>query len=85
MPKMLAPGFRTRRSSSFIRFGALATLLVFAFWSFSSRAPTPQLLPLHKSQQQPSDSSDSIHPPPKKAVQQPVRERQQMPLKYATC
>jgi hypothetical protein len=77
MPKMLAPGFRTRRTSSFIRFGALATLLVFAFWSFSNRAPTPQLLPLHKSQQQPADSSDSIPlPPPKKPAQQNLAKDQ---------
>ena len=82
MPSMLAPGFRTRRTSSFIRFGALATLIIFAFWTFSNRAPTPHLPPLHKSQQQPTDNSNPISPPspPKEAVEQPVRGREARPL-----
>jgi hypothetical protein len=68
MPKMLAPGFRTRRSSSFIRFGALAALVLFAFWTFSNRAPAPSLLPIQKSQPA-ADGADSF---PAKAAGQPV-------------
>lgn len=69
MPKMLAPGFRTRRSSSFIRFGALAALVLFAFWSFSNRSPAPSLLPIQKSQPAAADGADSF---PAKAAEQPV-------------
>ncbi|KAL9565172.1 hypothetical protein ACKAV7_010692 [Fusarium commune] len=68
MPKMLAPGFRTRRSSSFIRFGALAALVLFAFWSFSNRSPAPSLLPIQKSQPAAADGADSF---PAKAAEQP--------------
>ncbi|WKT49297.1 hypothetical protein QSH57_014227 [Fusarium oxysporum f. sp. vasinfectum] len=72
MPKMLAPGFRTRRSSSFIRFGALAALVLFAFWSFSNRSPAPSLLPIQKSQPAAADGADSF---PAKAAEQPFSNK----------
>jgi hypothetical protein len=71
MPKMLAPGFRTRRSSSFIRFGAFAALVLFGLWTFTNRVPSPPVLPLERSEQPAADSSEPIPPP--KAAQQPVR------------
>ncbi|EWZ31661.1 hypothetical protein FOCG_14498 [Fusarium oxysporum f. sp. radicis-lycopersici 26381] len=72
MPKMLAPGFRTRRSSSFIRFGALAALVLFAFWSFSNRSPAPSLLPIQKSQPAAADGAGSF---PAKAAEQPFSNK----------
>ncbi|KAF5003824.1 hypothetical protein FDECE_9644 [Fusarium decemcellulare] len=36
---MLAPGFRSRRSSPLLRFALLAGLFFFAYWSLSSRSP----------------------------------------------
>lgn len=71
MPKMLAPGFRTRRSSSFIRFGAFAALVLFGLWTFTNRVTSPSILPLEKSERPAADNSQPIPPP--KAAQQPVR------------
>ncbi|KAH7249514.1 hypothetical protein MRS44_007197 [Fusarium solani] len=40
MVKMLAPGFRSRRATPFIRFAVVAGLFLFAFWTLSSRKPS---------------------------------------------
>lgn len=40
MVKMLAPGFRSRRATPFIRFAVVAGLFLFAFWTLSSRTPS---------------------------------------------
>ncbi|KAF5018871.1 hypothetical protein F66182_9132, partial [Fusarium sp. NRRL 66182] len=45
---MLAPGFRSRRFASFVRFGALVALILFGLWTYSNRAPAP-MIPIRQS------------------------------------
>ncbi|KAJ4245311.1 hypothetical protein NW762_014182 [Fusarium torreyae] len=76
MPKMIAPSFRTRRSASFIRFGALAALVLLGFWTFSNRGPASPLIPLQKSQQQAAADSNTFPTKPQDrplVKDQPVR------------